>query len=837
METILQDINIFQSIFKSSVENILVVDDNGIIIKANPACEKLFGYDAGELIQQQVESLIPEKFKKYHKNYKENFKAKPKARRMGDDLELWGLKKDGSQFPLEISLSPAEIKEQQIVIVFVVDLTEQQKKDALLSIRNNALASASNGIIITDAQKAEKPIIYCNAAFTKITGYTQKEILNKNCSFLQKNDRNQKEIVIMRDAIANGKVCNVTLRNYKKNGKLFWNNITITPIYNREHILTHFIGVQDEVTIKVKQEHLKNLTRQILELIAKDSSLETISNKIIEIAETQFKECLASILVLDKENTIPHKLFAPNLPKEFTYKNENITGDSKKTSFGSIDSLTNKKNTSNIENDVLKKNHKEEEALKNNLKAFWSFPILSSSKHILGRFVIYSMYARKPSNEEKEIAKDMSYLASIAIETHNNTIRLQENKRELEYHTQKLEEKVLERTKQVMATVEKLVASNLSLEDQTQETINAEKNAIASKSLSSAIAKNFPKGFIIVFNQNFEMLLIEGETIIKLELNKIIIEDTTIDDLPIFSKVQKTILKKDILKTMVGEQLSFDISYKNQYFSVNTKPLFGNNSFISSALFVFNDITAQKKIERDTKKALAKERELNELKSQFVSIASHEFRTPLSAIQTSAILIGKQNEAGKEQKREKYVDQIKKNVKQLVVILNDFLSLSRLEEGKIEAKKELIDLVQLSKAVIEEVSMTKNTRKNIILSPINNSILLHLDPKLVKHILLNLLSNAIKYSPENTDINININKNNEYISLEVKDNGIGIPEEEQDKVFQRFFRAKNAQNIQGTGLGLNIVKQYVGLMNGTISFKSKINKGATFLVKWPKLAK
>ena len=214
-------------------------------------------------------------------------------------------------------------------------------------------------------------------------------------------------------------------------------------------------------------------------------------------------------------------------------------------------------------------------------------------------------------------------------------------------------------------------------------------------------------------------------------------------------------------------------------------------------------------------------------------MASHEFRTPLSAIQTSAILIGRQNEPGKEQKREKYVAQIKRNVKQLVVILNDFLSLSKLEEGKVTANKVTFDFVVLAKTFIEEVSMTKNAGKNIIISAPDVPVLLHLDPKLVRRILMNLLSNAIKYSPENTDIYIKIEKCKQFISLEVQNQGIGIPEEEQDKLFERFFRAKNVQDIEGTGLGLHIIKQFVNLMNGTIDFKSKTNKGATFLVKLP----
>jgi PAS domain S-box-containing protein len=411
--------------------------------------------------------------------------------------------------------------------------------------------------------------------------------------------------------------------------------------------------------------------------------------------------------------------------------------------------------------------------------------------------------------------------------------KLKSTQSQLEIYSLELEGKVASRTSELTATVEKLVASNLSLEDQIEETQDAKKSVIASKSLSSAIAKNFPNGFIIVFNANFEMLLIEGETVALLGLDEDVFEEITVDDINMFSSEQKVKLKQDILKTIAGEHLGFEIAHKNKYFSVNTIPLADKNAFISSALFVYSNITEQKKVEQDSQNALKKEQELNELKSRFVAMASHEFRTPLSAIQTSAILIGRQNEPGKEEKREKYVAQIKRNVKQLVVILNDFLSLSKLEEGKVTANKVTFDFVVLSKTLIEEVSMTKKIGKNIIISAPDAPVLLNLDPKLVRRILMNLLSNAIKYSPENTDINIKIEEHNQFISLEVQNQGIGIPEEEQDKLFERFFRAKNAQDIQGTGLGLHIIKQFVDLMSGTIDFKSKTNKGATFLVKLP----
>ncbi|MFT5754639.1 MAG: PAS domain S-box-containing protein [Flavobacterium sp.] len=430
-------------------------------------------------------------------------------------------------------------------------------------------------------------------------------------------------------------------------------------------------------------------------------------------------------------------------------------------------------------------------------------------------------------------AKLLTIIRDISVEKTLEK-KFNKSKEKLKKHAQNLEKKVEKRTEELMATIEQLVASNLNLEDQIQETQLAERNALANKSISTGIARNFPNGFIIVFNPEFEILLKEGQSIRKLKLEKVLSEGMRVDEVTIFSLQQKEKLKEQISKTIEGSHLNLEIEYENKHFAINTSPLFNERGIISSALFVYNDITIQKKTELKVQNALKKEQELNELKSRFVSMASHEFRTPLSAILTSAILIGKQNEVGKEEKRIKFVNQIKNNVKRLVIILNDFLSLSKLEEGKVIANREEFDFIAFSKTIIKEISITKKTGQSLIFSSSETELLLNLDKKLVRHILMNLLSNAIKYSPENASINLNVEEDDQYIFLEIKDQGIGIPEDEQAKLFGLFFRARNTQNIEGTGLGLNIVKQYVELLDGTIDFKSEINKGATFLVKWPK---
>lgn len=238
------------------------------------------------------------------------------------------------------------------------------------------------------------------------------------------------------------------------------------------------------------------------------------------------------------------------------------------------------------------------------------------------------------------------------------------------------------------------------------------------------------------------------------------------------------------------------------------------------------------KAEEEVRKALEKEKELGELKSRFVSTASHEFRTPLATILSSVSLISKYTGPEDEEKRAKHIERIKSSVNNLREILNDFLSLGKLEEGKMHNKPEVFDLVAFCKGVTEEMQALAKPGQKIIYEHTGNTEVF-LDPQLLKNILINLLSNSIKFSNENKPIHFNSEANPERISFTVKDEGIGMAEDDQKNLFERFFRAKNAINIQGTGLGLNIVKKYVELMEGDISFSSKLNEGSVFTVTYP----
>ena len=230
--------------------------------------------------------------------------------------------------------------------------------------------------------------------------------------------------------------------------------------------------------------------------------------------------------------------------------------------------------------------------------------------------------------------------------------------------------------------------------------------------------------------------------------------------------------------------------------------------------------------------ALQKEKDLNDMKSRFVSMASHEFRTPLSTILSSVTLLSKYVLSDEQTKREKHIERIRGAVTNLTDILNEFLSLGKIEEGKVAPKWARFDIKETIHDVIRQMTPLKKEGQYIHHLHIGDGEVV-LDPGLLKNVLINLISNALKFSPENSTVDIVSENKESMLYLSVTDKGMGISREDQEHLFERFFRGTNATNIQGTGLGLHIVSRYLQLMNGSIRCESVLNTGTSFHIEIP----
>ncbi len=547
-----------RAMFEYATEGILIANKKGEIIMINPIAERQFGYDPGELVGKQIEVLIPQRLSERHVKHREKYVHNPYPRSMGQGLELYAKRKNGSEFPVEISLSNFSTDEGAFVIAFVIDITQRKKSEELF--------------------------------------------------------RKEKEIAQM--------------------------YLDIAPV------LFVVIG-NDEKVILINQNGCRMLACQENEIIDKNWFDFFIPEDERENTRTLFRNLLSG------------KIGAPG----------------------------------SVENEII--NARNERKL-----ISWKNTIIRDEK---GNAV-----ATLSAGEDVTDKKSQENLIEKA------NADLKRNASEILALNANLEKRVQIRTEELAELINKLEHTNSELAIEIKERKQAE-----------------------------------------------------------------------------------ELLHKNR---------------------------------EDLRVTLEKEKELSELKSRFVTMASHEFRTPLSTILSSVSLISKYNDPGQDEKRFKHIERIKSSVNNLTSILNDFLSLGKLEEGKIQSSPSTFNLVSFSQELVNELREVTKKGQVIHYNHEGDSEMVFLDKNLTRNICINLLSNAIKYSGEGSEIQFLTFIKNNSIKIEITDQGIGIPQTEQQHIFERFFRAKNAGNIQGTGLGLNIVKKYVDLLNGEIQFFSINEKGTTFTV-------
>lgn len=235
----------------------------------------------------------------------------------------------------------------------------------------------------------------------------------------------------------------------------------------------------------------------------------------------------------------------------------------------------------------------------------------------------------------------------------------------------------------------------------------------------------------------------------------------------------------------------------------------------------------------ELKKSLENEKELGNLKSRFISMASHEFKTPLSSILSSAALISRYNSADQAGDRERHIERIKASVTHLNTILNDFLSITKLEEGRFEPHITTFQLDTVVVDLVSEMEVLLKSEQTLKFDYKTDDLEMQSDKNIVRNILYNLLSNAIKYSEASTIIACKVKRKANNMIIEIRDQGMGIPVADRKHIGSRFFRASNVSHLQGTGLGLNIVRSYLGYLKGQLTFRSHGDTGTTFIVTIP----
>ncbi|WP_211316450.1 ATP-binding protein [Niabella yanshanensis] len=480
----------------------------------------------------------------------------------------------------------------------------------------SALNASVSGIIITDNLQPDNPIVYCNSAFEKISGYTRSEIIGHNCRFLQGKDRSQRARHVIASAVEKGDSCRVEIRNYRKNGDLFWNELFMAPVKDQAGVITHFIGVQNDVTLRKKAD---------LDLVEQKSIMEErVRERTSELKESEaflssiIQTVRESLLVLDPE-----------------------------------------------------------------------FKVISANDHFFKTFKVNS-----------------------------------------------------------------------------QETVG--------------------KLLYDLGNQQWNIEKLKDLLIGILPTNNPVLDFEVEHEFPHIGKK---------LMLLNAYRIELEGQYKDRI------------------LIAIEDITDRREIERR--------------KDDFLSIASHELKTPLTSIKGFMQMLKRLQPGDLPDQYATIFEKVNVAIERLNGLITDLLDVSRIQSGNIEIHKDTFDFDTMVKETIEQMQSLSSS--HIIVCTGSSGLRVTADEQQIVQVLNNLLANAIKYSPDSREIYVHISRVSDYVKVSVKDTGVGINLEDQQRVFQRFFRGAEFQRkFAGMGIGLYVCEQIIKNHNGTIWLESEKNHGSTF---------
>jgi signal transduction histidine kinase len=394
-----------------------------------------------------------------------------------------------------------------------------------------------------------------------------------------------------------------------------------------------------------------------------------------------------------------------------------------------------------------------------------------------------------------------------------------------------LETRVKKQNQELVNTLANLENINRDLELQIEKRKDIEHKFMKIQRLYDTVVHNFPNGVIGVLNRKMKYVLIDGKDLGEIDMPALGLTDHRIAKTEDSTLAKETISK--IKKAFEGDTISFEVKTKDRFYSITAVPLPDVNNNINEVLCVLQNVTRQKEMEEGLMKALEQERELGDLKSRFVTMACHEFKTPLATILSSNFLLENYTKGDYEKEKLIHTSRIKRSVNNLTMILNEFLLSEKLEENQVEVVNVEVHIPKYIRELVTEVETLKQKDQVVEYHHVGSQQHVYLAPHILWSILTNLISNSLKYSGKGDTITLTTEIKNNSLTIFLKDHGIGIPPEEINYIFERFYRARNAVNFKGTGLGLHIVEKNIKLFNGSISVSSQLNVGTEFTVVLP----
>lgn len=786
--------------------------------------------------------------------------------------------KDGSLYWVESTITPfldGDGKPYQYVSIRT-DISHIKKSTQQLKLLDRAVEASTSGISIADANQPDIPLIFTNKAFERITGYRRDEVLGKNCRFLNGEDRNQPGLDIVRSALTEGRKTEALLRNYRKDSTMFWNELQIAPVHDEQGKLTHFIGVNMDVSERVRgSEALKKSEEKLR------ATLESTQDGILAVDDD------GSILFANRQFIdlwhIPEQLATP--------------GQTNQCLLDFVQSqLANPVEFRKTEQDINRSGQDSQDILAfadGRIVERHSKPLVSEGK-MRGR--VWSFH------DITEIKR-----AERAVEYHKERLRRGQifaNIGTWEWNIQSGGLYWSERIAPLFGYPEGDLATSY---ENFLNAIHPEDRQAVIKAIDDCLNRDEPYNIEhrVIWPNGTERWLLERGAVVRDDEGKAtqmlgVVQD--IDDrkraelalaerekyLRIFQHIVGSVVdgvitigsdgiirsfnpaacaifgyrEADIVDRKVNELMpephrSEHDNYLRHYCASGTGKVINRQMELvalradgtefpleiavseidlsNEKLFVglVRDITERKQAEQDLINARDAADHANQAKSDFLSSMSHELRTPMNAILGFGQLLQYDETLSDTQKED--VQEILKAGRHLLDLINEILDLAKIESGRVSLSIEPVRIAPIIEECLSMVSTQANKRRISLRNQTHDDFSVQADQTRLKQVLINLISNAIKYNCEGGLVSVETQpKGSEYLSIQISDNGRGIPKERLHELFQPFNRL-DAENsaIEGTGIGLTISRRIVEMMGGAIEVKSEVGIGSRFMITLP----
>lgn len=792
--------------------------------------------------------------------------------------EICNRRKDGSLYWVESTITPflgGDGKPYQYVSIRT-DISHIKKSTQQLKLLERAVEASTSGILIADANQPDTPLIFTNKAFERITGYRRDEVLGKNCRFLNGEDRNQPGLDLVRSALVEGQKIQALLRNYRKDGTMFWNELQIAPVHDERGKLTHFIGVNMDVSERVRgSEALKKSEEKLRATLEStlDGILAVDDNGLILFANRQFIDlwCVPEELALPGQpdqhllDTVEHQLTDP-LKFRKTVQNIYRSGQDSQDLLEFADGRIIERHSKPLVSagkvggrvwsfhDIteIKRAERAVEYHKERLRrgqifaniGTWEWNIQSGDLFWSER--IAPLFGYPDGNLETSYE---NFLNAIHPDDRQAVVDAVDAclKRDVPYN---IEHRVIwpDGTERWLLERGAVVRDDAGKATQMLGVVQDIDNR---KRAELALAER--EKYLRIF-QHIVDSVVDGVITIGADG---IIHSFNPAACAIFGYRKSDIVGRKVNELMPEPHRSEHDNYLQRYCATGTGKIINRQlelvgrradgsefpleiavseiKLSDDLLFVglARDITERKRAEQELITARDTADRASQAKSDFLSSMSHELRTPMNAILGFGQLMQYDETLSDTQKED--VEEILKAGRHLLDLINEILDLAKIESGRISLSIEPVRIAPIIEECLNMVSTQADKRRINLHSDTHEDLSVQADQTRLKQALLNLISNAIKYNREGGIVTVETRlKGSEYLSIQITDTGRGIPKERLHELFQPFNRLDAEYSaIEGTGIGLTISRRIVEMMGGAIEVESEVGVGSRFMITLP----